>query len=281
MKKIILVLLLAFNFGITINAYSQVFDSPPRDGAWDKTHTNNRKAIAYTPVREADVSWYTKVWRVIDFREKMNQPFYYPDEAIRDRVSFMQMIMNGIKEGSINMYDNDEFTKPITFEEMTARYERTDSTTFEDLDNPGEYRDTVIKKSLDPTDIKQLRIKEVWFFDKQRSVMDVRILGICPLLQERDDKGDLKPGFAPMFWIYFPDTRPIFAKTELYNPKNGAERRSYDDIFMKRYFQSYIIKEDNTYDRTISAYKTGLDALLEAEAVKEKIFTIEHDIWEF
>jgi gliding motility associated protien GldN len=281
MKKIILVLLLVFNFGITINAFSQVFDSPPRDGAWDKTNTRDRKAIAYTPVREADVSWYTKVWRVIDFREKMNQPFYYPDEAIRDRVSFMQMVMNGIKEGSISMYDNDEFTKPITFEEMIARYERSDSTTFEDLDNPGEYRDTVIKKSLDPTDIKQLRVKEVWFFDKQRSIMDVRILGICPLLQERDDKGDLKPGFAPMFWIYFPDTRPIFAKTELYNPKNGAERRSYDDIFMKRYFQSYIIKEDNTFDRTISAYKTGLDALLEAETIKEKIFTIEHDIWEF
>ena len=84
-----------------------------------------------------------------------------------------------------------------------------------------------------------------------------------------------------MYWVYFPDTRPILAKTEVFNPKNGAERRSYDDIFMKRYFQSYIIKEDNTYDRTISAYKTGLDALLEAEAVKEKIFTIEHDIWEF
>lgn len=281
MKKIILVLLLAFNFGITINAFSQVFDSPPRDGAWDKTNTRDRKAIPYTPVREADVSWYTKVWRVIDFREKMNQPFYYPDEAIRDRVSFMQMIMNGIKEGSISMYDNDEFTKPITFEEMIARYERTDSNTFEDLDNPGEYKDTVIKKSLDPTDIKQLRVKEVWFFDKQRSVMDVRILGICPLLQERDDKGDLKPGFAPMFWIYFPDTRPIFAKTELYNPKNGAERRSYDDIFMKRYFQSYITKEDNTFDRKISEYKTGLDALLEAETIKDKIFTIEHDIWEF
>ncbi len=281
MKKIILVVLLIFNFGITINAFSQVFDSPPRDGAWDKTNTRDRKAIPYTPVREADVSWYTKVWRVIDFREKMNQPFYYPDEAIRDRVSFMQMIMNGIKEGSISMYDNDEFTKPITFEEMIARYERTDSNTFEDLDNPGEYKDTVIKKSLDPTDIKQLRVKEVWFFDKQRSVMDVRILGICPLLQERDDKGDLKPGFAPMFWIYFPDTRPIFAKTELYNPKNGAERRSYDDIFMKRYFQSYITKEDNTFDRKISEYKTGLDALLEAETIKDKIFTIEHDIWEF
>ena len=119
------------------------------------------------------------------------------------------------------------------------------------------------------------------FFDKQRSVMDVRILGLCPLLKVKDEKGEYKPGYQAMFWIYFPDARPIFAKTELYNPKNGAERRTFDDIFQKRYFQSYIIKEDNTYDRKISAYKTGLDALLEAEKIKEGIFSIEHDLWEF
>ncbi|MFZ4414593.1 MAG: hypothetical protein ACOYOV_16055 [Bacteroidales bacterium] len=52
-------------------------------------------------------------------------------------------------------------------------------------------------------------------------------------------------------------------------------------MFMKRFFQSYIIKEDNTYNRTIASYKTGLDALLEAEKIKENIFNLEHDLWEF
>ncbi|MFZ4414723.1 MAG: gliding motility protein GldN, partial [Bacteroidales bacterium] len=243
MKKIILIVLLVFNVGLTIEAFSQVFDSPPRDGAWDKSHSKDRKVVPYAPVREADVAWYTKIWRVIDFREKMNQTFYYPDDAIRDRVSFMQVIMSGLKEGSLTAYDNDEFTKPLSYDEMIARFERTDTNQIEDVDNPGVYRDSIQKKGLDPTDVKQIRLKEVQFFDKQRSVMDVRILGLCPLLQDRDDKGELKPGFMPMFWIYFPDARPIFAKTELFNPKNGAERRTFDDIFMKRFFQSYIIKE--------------------------------------
>ena len=281
MKKIILIVFIVFNVGITIEAFSQVFDSPPRDGAWDKSNSKERKAIPYAYVREADVSWYTKIWRVIDFREKMNQTFYYPDDAIRDRVSFMQVIMSGLKEGSLTAYDNDEFTKPLSYDEMIARFERTDTNQIEDVDNPGVYRDSIQKKGLDPTDVKQIRLKEVCFFDKQRSVLDTRILGLCPLLQDRDDKGELKPGFMPMFWIYFPDARPIFAKTELYNPKNGAERRTFDDIFMKRFFQSYIIKEDNTYNRTIASYKTGLDALLEADKIKENIFNLEHDLWEF
>lgn len=282
MKKIILILLV-FNFGVTINIFSQVFDSPPRDDAWDKIHSRDRKPVPYTPVREADVSWSKKVWRVIDFREKMNQPFYYPDEAIRDRVSFMQMILNGLKEGTITAYSptNDEFTKPLTTEEMYAQFERTDTVQIENVDFPGTYYDTVIKRTVDPNDIKQIRLKEVWFFDKQRSVMDVRILGICPLIQVRDENNELKPGFQPMFWIYFPEARGLFARTELYNPKNDSERRTFDDIFWKRYFSSYIIQESNTYNRKISAYKTGLDALLEAEKIKDNIFSMEHDLWEF
>lgn len=282
MKKIIYVLLI-FNFGITINIFSQVFDSPPRDDAWEKIHSRDRKPVPYTPVREADVSWSKKVWRVIDFREKMNQPFYYPDESIRDRVSFMQMILNGLKEGTITAYSptNDEFTKPLTTEEMYAQFERTDTVQIENVDFPGTYYDTVIKRTVDPNDIKQIRIKEVWFFDKQRSVMDVRILGICPLIQVRDENNELKPGFQPMFWIYFPEARSLFARTELYNPKNDSERRTFDDIFWKRYFSSYIIQESNTYNRKISAYKTGLDALLEAEKIKDQIFSMEHDLWEF
>lgn len=280
MKKLILVVLLVFNLGITIEAFSQVFDSP-RDGAWDKTHTNDRKPVGYAPVREADVTWYLKIWRVIDFREKMNQVFYYPDEKIRDRVSFMQMILSAYQEGAILAYKDDEFLTPLPYEEMIASYNTKDSTQLERLDNPGEFYDTVITKNLDPNDIKQLRIKEVQFFDKQRSVMDVRILGICPLLQVRDDKGELKPGFQPMFWVYFPTTRPIFAKTEVFNVKNSAERRTYDDIFQKRFFSSYITKQENTFNRAISAYKTGLDALLEAEKIKTEIFDLEHHLWEF
>ncbi len=111
--------------------------------------------------------------------------------------------------------------------------------------------------------------------------MDVRILGICPLIQVRDENNELKPGFQPMFWIYFPEARSLFARTELYNPKNDSERRTFDDIFWKRYFSSYIIQESNTYNRKISAYKTGLDALLEAEKIKDNIFLMEHDLWEF
>ena len=63
--------------------------------------------------------------------------------------------------------------------------------------------------------------------------------------------------------------------------KNDAERRTYDDVFWKRMFSSTIIKEANVFDRSINQYMIGLDALLEANRIKEEIFNLEHDLWEY
>lgn len=118
------------------------------------------------------------------------------------------------------------------------------------------------------------------FFDKQRSVLDVRIIGICPVLEKYDANGDYK-GDQPMYWVYFPEIRPLLAQQETFNRWNDAERINFDDLFMKRFFSSYIYKESNVYNRRITDYKTGIDALLEAEKVHEKIANMEQDLWEY
>jgi hypothetical protein len=35
------------------------------------------------------------------------------------------------------------------------------------------------------------------------------------------------------------------------------------------------------YDRRIQDYKTGIDALLEADKIKDGMFHFEHDLWEY
>jgi len=111
-------------------------------------------------------------------------------------------------------------------------------------------------------------------------VIEARILGICPVRDSYDERGELR-GVEPLFWIYFPEARPIFAQAEVFNRNNSAQRLSYDDVFLKRLFASIIYKEDNVYDRQISEYATGLDALLEAEKIKNEMFLWETDLWEY
>jgi gliding motility associated protien GldN len=86
---------------------------------------------------------------------------------------------------------------------------------------------------------------------------------------------------SPTFWIYYPEARFWLVNNEAYNPKNDAEWRTYDDIFTKRKFASYIYKEENVYDRMISDYASGLDALLESERIKSEILQFEQDLWEY
>ena len=89
------------------------------DGAYDrKTTYENRKVQPYPHLRQADVMWSRKIWREIDLREKANHPFYYPaiqpgQEAVNDRRSLIDVIMDAVIEGSITAYANaiydDEF----------------------------------------------------------------------------------------------------------------------------------------------------------------------------
>jgi hypothetical protein len=63
--------------------------------------------------------------------------------------------------------------------------------------------------------------------------------------------------------------------------QNDSDRRTWDDIFLKRMFSSYIYKENNVYDRRIEDYKQGMDALIEADRIKNEITNMEHDLWEY
>jgi len=256
------------------------------DGAYIKEHTKTKRVIPYTHIREADVMWARRVWRTIDMREKMNHPLYFPTEEINDRKSLFDVIRQGLLvDGSITAYsagpllDDDEFKKPLLASELKEMFTRMDTSMTEDLVT-GDLVPVVQEINLSSEDIKMYNIKEDWIFDKQRSTMDIRILGIAPMQEKKGEDGEIR-GYAPLFWLYFPECRYVFANWEAFNRENDAERRSFEDIFWKRQFSSYITKWSNVYDRKVNAYKTGLDALLEGEEIKQQLFEFEHDLWNF
>ena len=62
------------------------------------------------------------------------------------------------------------------------------------------------------------------------------------LVSKKDDGGEYR-GLKPLFWIYYPEARYVFVKSEVYNRGNDVERRTYEDIFWKRQFGSFIVKK--------------------------------------
>lgn len=239
--------------------------------------------VQYTYLREADVMFSRTVWRKLDMREKMNHPIYYPLEATKERISLVQLMLNAMNEGSLTAYDamNDEFTTPLSYGSTKNFGTWTDTIYVENPDPPYNIIPKPVVHEFDPSTVKEFRIKEVWFFDKQRSVMDVRIVGICPVAENIDPSTGEVRGMTPMFWVYFPELRNLLSSTRVFTRHNGSTEMTYDDLFWKRMFSSYIYKVANVYDRRIADYTSGINALLESEKAKNDLFIFESDLWEY
>ena len=284
MKKTLLFFgLLIFLLGETsIETKAQIID-----GAYKRNDIYKRKPTPLPYVREADVMWSKMVWRIIDLREKMNQTLYFPTKEVQGRRNLVNLFVEGIKDGKLTAYDakeDDEFKVPMTFDQVKEAFGATTRTMkVRDIDT-GEMIDKPVTGEVRSEEVKQFMIKEEWYFDKQTSTLNVRVIGICPIkeyFRDEDVNQETVVG-RQLFWIYYPEARELMAANEVFNPLNTARNSSYDDIFLKRRFNSYIVKESNIYDnRNISQYLVGKDAMIESKRIESEIFDYEQNLWEY
>jgi gliding motility associated protien GldN len=253
----------------------ETMQEKPVDDIVERRLTYEKRVLPYDNVREADIFWEKRIWRVIDTREKMNLPFAYPDHP------FFTILMDAAKSGEITVYstEDDKFSNPFTPEEVKSIGVSRDTIYVTD---PETYETTmqVVTNELNPEEIKRYRIKEVWFFDIETSTLQVRILGIAPMIDNKDDNGNFRFE-QPLFWVYYPEARKVLAHERVFNFYNDASPMSWEDLFEMRFFSSYIWKESNVYNRCIQDYVSGVDILLESQRIKSEIFNFEHDLWSY
>jgi len=249
-------------------------ESLVQDGVYEKMRLKERQVLAYDDIREADVLWSKRVWRVIDTREKMNLTFSYPEQP------FVGILLDIIsKSDEAKIFTDDGFTMETTADEILNRLGASETI---EVYNPvtEEFETETVTNDFNPELIKKIRIKEDWVFDEEASTMVVRILAIAPIIDEYDDNDNFR-GERAMFWAYYPSIRQDLARYEAYNPLNDAQRLSWEDLLEMRYFSSHIYKEGNVRDMRIKDYTSGVDILLESERIKRKIFEYEHDLWSY
>lgn len=247
----------------------------PLDDVVEGNTIGRKRILPYDNVREADIFWKKKIWRVVDIREKMNLPFAYPERP------FFSILMDAAKTGEIKAYstEDDKFSIELTPDEVASMGASID--TIATLD-PETYEETfqIVRNEVNPEDVKRFRLKEIWFFDEETSTLQVRILGIAPLIDVKDDNGNFRYE-KPMFWIYYPEAREMLAKQQVFNIFNDSSPMTWEDLLEMRFFSSYIYKESNVFDRRLQEYLSGVDLLLEADKIRKEIFNFEHDLWSY
>ena len=253
----------------------------PLDGYYKKSNILSAKVTPYPNLRESDVAFAKRVWREIDIREKMNQYLASPKQRLID------VIMDAVAAGELTAYDptptkddpdGDSFGTPL--KPGQARAKMADSSLVDKFDKDGNKIGSTLKAGeFNPDSVVKFRIKEDWIFDKQRSIFEPRIVGIAPMVKPK--AGSLDLDYQPAFWVYFPDARPIFATKEVVSRDNDATGLSFDDVFVKRIFTSYVVKESNDKDERIKDYATGIDKLYESERIKKSLMDWELNLWQY
>ena len=260
------------------------------DRAIDRDTNKLRTPLEYEHIREDDAFYRERVWREIDVKEKMNLSFTY--RAIEDNGSqqFINILLMAIKKGDVTAFStqggtDDRFTTPMSLEDIDKEVIGEKYTIqIPNYAVPGAFVDTTIYPEFNPDAIVKYRLKEEWIFDKETSRMVVRILGVAPI-KEINVAGIMQE--SPMFWVYYPDLRPILATYDVYNGKNYGAKMSWEELFESRYFSSTIVKSsiDNPRDlflKQMDPFRTDMILrLYEGENIKNKIFNFEQDLWSY
>lgn len=292
MKKVLLSILAVVALAMAANAQSVIDADDGRNpnDFYQQGIVVGKRAMPYPYLRESDVVWRTTIWRKIDFNESFNQFFYFPfeqEKSNQGRINLVNLILNAVKSGAFEIYEDDDMKVPQDVE--TALAQTKSRSTKETEVGEDEWGEPIIQidttyEDLDAASVKMAQLKEFWYIDKQDTRQKVRIVSMA----FQYTKDVIKAGEAGQqtdwtFWVPmdFMSVRQVLVNANAYDENNDVAERSYDDVFVQRYFDSYVTRESNVHNREITTYLTGVDAIYESQMIEEKIFDIESDMWEY
>ena len=284
-------------FTVTAQSIIDAEDSRNPNDFYQRGIVVGKKAMPYPFLRESDVVWKTTIWRRIDMNESFNQYLYFPIETeeegnTQNRINIVNLIVKAAENGDFEVYEDDDMKVPQAWDKAKLNLAGApytvqvpvvgdDGQPLEDEDGEPIMQDKQVIPEFDRASAKKLNLKEFWYIDKQDTRQKVRIVGLSFQFERTQKAGGTQS--VTSFWIPmdYMSVRQVLVNANAFEENNEVAERSYDDIFIQRYFESYITRESNKYNRKITDYLTGKDAILESQMIEERIFDIESDMWEY
>jgi hypothetical protein len=83
-------------------------------------------------------------------------------------------------------------------------------------------------------------------------------------------------------WFAFDELRPELAKQNVISNGNGTQRLTFDDFFSQKLYSSYLLGDNNMFNRMLLQYVTDPIKLKnEQNRIETELMNVEQDLWEY
>ncbi len=166
------------------------------DSLYNLTY-NKQNFIEYSFVKSNAVAFDDYVWRNIAIA---NNPSIFEQNRLFDLLS------NKIQSKELATYIDDNFEDKTTTKIDPSKFE-----------------------------LMSFAIKEVFFFDTDRLTTESTILGLAPVVLDKESGNTLL-----LYWVYYPEIRAALAQEKLTDENLPTKIKTLDDLFFYRHFSSQI-----------------------------------------
>lgn len=303
--KFFLSLITLFSLCINASAQKEIPDSTEvlfdSNGSFTRVINTpeevDAKLITINPLID-EVVWRKVVGRVIDLREQVNRPLYYPngdetkDNAMDEssQKNLFAIIVYNLYKGNLDAYINTTIGGPDVpqfTDEYKVKYE--DINFFHDTEDMQDERYTEIYDKINyitPGIIKYY-IQEVWYFNKTTSTFHNKIIAIAPVFDERYHVNEGASGNIgssdPIFWIPYDKLRPFLQEEFVkMTGRNITPLVNFDEFFTTRQFYAYIVKDYDMTSRQLKDISNDPVYLKqEQDRIENEILNFEQDLWSY
>lgn len=223
--------------------------------------------------------WVREIYRFLDLNKEKNASLYYPVKPIGERMNFFTLIFKQMLEGNLDVYkyqlDGDEI--------FTEEYKETPKDIlerFEILFTTQNGRYLVEDVDIPSNEVLGYYLKEAWYFDKNNSVVDVKIQAICPVIFRQDDFGAESTRY-PMFWVPYENIRPYASRMPIMvSSLNNASNQTINDFFVKHTFDGEIYKTTNVRNLSLAQlYPDLADRRKEEKKIESQLKQFNDSLW--